>query len=162
MMFDILTLAFQTDSTRVATLLLAHDGSNRSFADIGIPEGHHDLSHHFGNEEKIQKVSQIDRWYVKQFASLLRKLDQVRDEDGHSLLHNSMIVYGSGNADGNRHSHVNLPILLAGAGGGSLTPGRHIRHASVPAANLFLSMADRLGLRSLPRFGDSTGRLSTI
>ncbi len=121
-------MAFQTDSTRVATLLLAHDGSNRSFADIGIPEGHHDLSHHFDNEEKIRKVSEIDHWYVTQFASFLRKLDQMKDTDGHSLLHNSMIVYGSGNADGNRHSHDNLPIILAGAGGGTLTPGRHIRH----------------------------------
>jgi hypothetical protein len=161
-MFDILTLAFQTDSTRVATLLLAHDGSNRSFSDIGIPEGHHDLSHHFDNAEKKRKVAEIDHWYVQQFASFLRKLDQVRDADGQSLLHNSMIVYGSGNADGNRHSHDNLPIILAGAGGGTLTPGRHIRHSSVPAANMFLSMADRMGLGHLPRFGESTGRLSDV
>ncbi|HTA31118.1 MAG TPA: DUF1552 domain-containing protein [Candidatus Cybelea sp.] len=161
-MFDILTLAFQTDSTRVATLLLAHDGSNRSFSDIGIPEGHHDLSHHFDNEEKKRKVSEIDHWYVQQLASFLRKMDQVRDADGHSLLHNSMIVYGSGNADGNRHSHDNLPIILAGAGGGTLTPGRHIRHASVPAANMFLSMADRMGLQHLARFGESTGRLADV
>jgi hypothetical protein len=161
-MFDILTLAFQTDSTRVATLLLAHDGSNRSFSDIGIPEGHHDLSHHFNNEEKIRKVAEIDQWYVKQFASFLRKLEQTRDTDGQSLLHNSMIVYGSGNADGNRHSHDNLPIILAGAGGGTLTPGRHIRHPSVPASNLFLSLADRMGLENLPRFGESTGRLSNV
>jgi len=161
-MFDILTLAFQTDSTRVATMLLAHDGSNRSFSDIGIPEGHHDLSHHFDNEEKKRKVAEIDRWYVKQLASFLGKLEKVRDADGHSLLHNSMIVYGSGNADGNRHSHDNLPIILAGAGGGTLTPGRHIQHAKAPAANLFLSMADRMGLRHLPRFGESTGRLSDV
>jgi len=162
LMFDILTMAFQTDSTRVATLLLAHDGSNRSFSDIGIPEGHHDLSHHFNNEEKMRKVSDIDLWYVKQLASFLRKLDQVRDVDGHSLLHNSMIVYGSGNADGNRHSHDNLPIVLAGAGGGTLTTGRYIKQPSVPASNLFLSMADRMGLRNLPRFGESTGRLSDV
>jgi hypothetical protein len=162
MMFDILTLAFQTDSTRVATLLLAHDGSNRPFPDIGIPEGHHDLSHHFNNEEKIRKVAEIDLWYVQQFASFLRKLEQARDADGHSLLYNSMIVYGSGNADGNRHSHDNLPIILAGAGGGTLTPGRHVRHPSVPVSNLFLSMADRMGLTRLARFGESTGRLSNV
>jgi hypothetical protein len=162
MMFDILTLAFQTDSTRVATLLLAHDGSDRPFPEIGVHEGHHGLTHHFGNEDKIRKVSEIDLWYVKQFASFLRKLEQVRDADGHSLLYNSMIVYGSGNADGNRHSHVNLPIILAGAGGGTLTPGRHVRHPSVPAANLFLSLADRLGVRNLARFGESTGRLSNV
>jgi hypothetical protein len=162
LMFDILTLAFQTDSTRVATLLLAHDGSNRSFSEIGIPEGHHDLSHHFDNVEKKRKVAEIDLWYVKQFASFLRKLEQVKDADGQSLLHNSMIVYGSGNADGNRHSHDNLPIILAGAGGGSLAPGRYIRHPKVPASNLFLSMADRLGMRNLARFGESTGRLSDV
>ncbi|HEY3861378.1 MAG TPA: DUF1552 domain-containing protein [Verrucomicrobiae bacterium] len=161
-MFDMLTLAFQTDSTRVATLLLAHDGSNRSFSDIGIPEGHHDLSHHFGDQEKIHKVSEIDKWYVKQLATFLRKMEQVKDVDGKSLLHNSMIVYGSGNADGNRHSHVNLPMVLAGSGGGTLTPGRHIHQSSVPASNLFLSMADRMGLQNLPRFGESTGRLSDV
>jgi hypothetical protein len=162
MMFDVLTLAFQTDSTRVATLLLAHDGSNRSFADIGVPEGHHDLSHHFNDPEKIRKVSEIDAWYVKQFASFLHKLEQVRDTDGHSLLHNSMIVYGSGNADGNRHSHDNLPMILAGAGGGTFNPGRYVKHRTTPAANLFLSMADRLGLKEMARFGDSTGRLSDV
>ena len=85
----------------------------------------------------MRKVSDIDLWYVKQLASFLRKLDQVRDTDGHSLLHNSMIVYGSGNADGNAHSHVNLPIVLAGAGGGTLTTGRYIKQSSVPASNLF-------------------------
>jgi hypothetical protein len=161
-MFDILTLAFQTDSTRVATMLLAHDGSNRSFAEIGIPEGHHDLSHHFENSEKIQKVSDIDLWYAKQFAQFLQKLDRTKDVDGRSLLHNSMILYGGGNADGNRHTHVNLPIILAGAGGGSLRPGRFVKHGSKPTTNLFLSMADRMGIQGLERFGDSSGRLANI
>jgi hypothetical protein len=162
LMFDILTLAFQTDSTRVATLLLAHDGSNRSFSEIGIPEGHHDLSHHFNDAAKIEKVSEIDFWYVQQFARFLQKLDQTKDVDGNSVLHNSMILYGSGNADGNRHTHVNLPLVLAGGGGGTLTPGRFVKHGSAPAANLFLSMADRMGLENLPRFGDSTGRLGNV
>jgi hypothetical protein len=162
LMFDILTLAFQTDSTRVATLLLAHDGSNRSFSDIGVPEGHHDLSHHFDNKDKIQKVSEIDLWYVTQFARLLQKLDQTKDVDGHSLLHNCMLLYGSGNADGNRHTHVNLPLILAGAGGGTLQPGRFVQHGSTPLSNLFLSMADRMGLETVPRFGDSTGRLRNV
>ena len=162
LMFDILTLAFRTDSTRIATLLLAHDGSNRSFSEIDIPEGHHDLSHHFGDEAKIQKVSEIDLWYVGQFAKFLRKLDQTKDVDGQSLLHNSMILYGSGNADGNRHTHVNLPMVLAGGGGGTLHPGRYVKHGSTPAANLFLSMADRMGVPDLQRFGDSTGRLGNV
>ncbi len=162
LMFDTLALAFQTDSTRVATLMLAHDGSNRSFAEIGIPEGHHDLSHHFNDAEKIQKISEIDVWYVKQFAKFIERLRDTKDVDGNSLLHNSMIVYGSGNADGNRHTHVNLPILLAGSGGGTLAPGRYVKHGSKPATNLFLSMADRMGVKNLERFGDSSGRLTNI
>ena len=162
MMFDLLVLAFQTDSTRVASMLLAHDGSNRSFADIGIPEGHHDLSHHQNKADMVQKVADIDRWYARQFASFLKKLESVQDVDGQSLLHNSMIVYGGGNADANRHTHSNLPILLAGGGGGSLTPGRYVRHGSKPAANLFLSLADRMGLQGAERFGDSTGRLANL
>jgi hypothetical protein len=162
LMYDMLVLAFQTDSTRVATFLVAHDGSNRSFDHIGISEGHHDLTHHRNRQDWIDKVADIDLWYVKQFAKFLEKLDQVKDVDGKSLLHNSMIVYGSGNADANRHTHSNLPILLAGAGGGSLKPGRYINHGSRPAANLFLSIADRVGVHTLPRFGDSDGRLGNL
>jgi hypothetical protein len=162
LMYDMMLLSFQTDSTRVATLLLAHDGSNRSFADIGVPEGHHDLSHHQGKPEKIEKIAAIDLWYVRQFGKFLDKMSAAKDVDGNSLLHNSMIVYGGGNADGNRHTHVNLPILLAGAGGGSITPGRFVKHGGKPATNLFLSMADRMGVKTLERFGDSTGRLENI
>ena len=161
-MFDMLALAFQTDSTRVASLLLAHDGSNRSFADIGVPEGHHDLSHHFNNEEKIKKVASIDRWYAEQFAKFLGKLGATKDVDGRSLLDNSMIVYGGGNADANRHTHSDLPIVLAGGGGGTLKPGRFVKHGSRPTTNLFLSLADRMGLEDLKQFGDSTGRLEDI
>jgi hypothetical protein len=162
LMFETLLLAFQTDSTRVASLMLSHDGSNRSFAEIGIPEGHHDLSHHFGNTEKIKKVSDIDLFYATQFAGFLARLRDTKDVDGHSLLHNSMVIYGSGNADGNRHTHVNLPIILAGNGGGTLSPGRYVSTGATPACNLFLSMADRMGLQDLPRFGDSTTRLASI
>ncbi len=162
LMYDMMILAFQTDSTRVASFLLAHDGSNRPFPDIGVSEGHHDLSHHQDRAEWIRKVAEIDRWYSEQFARFLGKLDQVKDVDGNSLLHNSMIVYGGGNADGNRHTHSNLPIILAGSGGGSLATGRYIKHGSKPTTNLFLSMGDRLGLTRLERFGDSTGRLSNV
>jgi hypothetical protein len=157
-----LLLAFQTDSTRVATFLLAHDGSNRPFGEIGIFEGHHDLSHHQNRSEWIEKIAQIDRFYVQQFARFLQKMDQTKDSDGNSLLHNSMILYGSGNADGNRHTHTNLPIILAGKGGGTLTPGRFVKHGSKPATNLFLSMADRMGVQKLERFGDSSGRLGNV
>lgn len=162
LMFEILALAFQTDSTRVATVLLSHDGSNRSFAEIGISEGHHDLSHHRNVADTIQKITEIDLWYVKQFSKFLERLHNTKDLDGNSVLHNSMILYGSGNADGNRHTHVNLPMILAGNGGGSVTPGRYTKHGAVPASNLFLSMADRMGVSGLERFGDSSGRLVNL
>ena len=162
LMYDLLLLAFQTDSTRVATFLVAHDGSNRSFDHIGISEGHHDLTHHMGRKEWIAKVADIDLWYVRQFARFLEKLNATRDADGRSLLYNSMIVYGSGNADANRHTHRNLPIVLAGAGGGKLQAGRYVQHGGRPATNLFMSMAHRAGLTDLRRFGDSTGELTNI
>ncbi len=158
-MFDLLLLAFQSDSTRIASFCMAHDGDNRSFSHIGIPEGHHDLSHHQGDADRIAKVAKIDLWYVEQFAKFLIKLRDTTDVDGNSLLHNSMIVYGSGDADGNQHSHNNLPIVLAGGGGGTLSPAAYLDYKSVPACNLYLSLADRMGLQNLPRFGDSTGRI---
>jgi hypothetical protein len=162
LMYDMMALAFQTDSTRVATLLLAHDGSNRSFDHIGIFEGHHDLTHHQNREDWIVKVEEIDLWYVRQLARFLAKLRDMEDVDGASVLDNSMIVYGGGNSDANRHTHSNLPIILAGGGGGTLTPGRHVQYGGVPASNLFLSMADRLGVDDLSTFGDATGRLEDV
>jgi hypothetical protein len=162
LMFDLMVMAFQTDSTRVATFCLAHDGDNRSFTEIGISEGHHDLSHHQNKPDRVKKVAEIDLWYVARFAEFLQKLQNVKDPDGNSLLHNSAIVYGGGNADGNHHTHTNLPILLAGGGGGTLKPDRYRQYGSRPASNMFLSLADRMGLRGLERFGDSTGRIADI
>jgi hypothetical protein len=162
LLYDMLVLAFQTDSTRLATILLAHDGSNRSFDPIGITEGHHDLTHHQNRKEWIDKVADIDRWYVQQLAIFLDKLNKVKDADGHSLLHNSMIVYGSGNADGNRHTHTNLPLVLAGNGGGALRTGRYVKHNDLPMSNLFLRMGHILGVTDLERFGDSTGPLKDV
>ena len=162
LMYDLLALAFKTDSTRVATFALAHDGDNRSFSEIGVAEGHHDLSHHQGNQERIAKIARIDRWYSEQFARFLQDLESTRDVDGNSVLHNTRIVYGSGNADANRHSHDNLPVILAGGGGGQLNPGRYVRHGSKPMTNLYLSLADQAGVTGLERFGDSTGRLANI
>lgn len=160
LMFDILLLAFQTDSTRVATLLIAREGSNRSFPDIGIAEGHHNLTHHKNNAEIIEKVKVIDRWYVERLAAFLEKMEATKDIDGQSLLHHSMILYGSGNADGNRHTHHNLPVVLAGTGGGAFKPGRYVDAKAVPITNLFLSMADAIGAQGIEQHGDSTGRLS--
>jgi hypothetical protein len=162
MMFDMLAMAFETDSTRVSTLLLAGDGSNRSYPQIGIPEGHHYCSHHRNNEELMSKVGQIDLYYMKHFAKFLKKLEAKKDADGSSILHNSMIVYGSGNADGNRHSHDNLPVILAGGGGGTLTTGRFAQMGGIPMSNLFLSMADRMGVSGLDRIGDSSGRVKML
>jgi Protein of unknown function (DUF1552) len=162
LMFDMMVLAFQTDSTRIATFLLANEGSNRAFPEIGIPEGHHNLSHHMGKREMMDKIAQIDLWYLRQFARFLDKLAATSDIDGESLLHNSMIIYGSGNGDGNRHTHSNLPLILAGSAGGVLSTGRYVKYKTKPMSNLFLTMLDRLGLDGVPRHGDSTGRLEGI
>jgi hypothetical protein len=161
-MFDLMVLSFQTDSTRIATFLMANEGSNRAFPEIGIAEGHHYLTHHQNKQDMIDKVAQIDGFYLRQFARFLDKMEKTRDTDGHSLLHNSMIVYGSGNADGNRHSHTNLPLLLAGSGGGTLQSGRFVRHGGVPMSNLLLSLADRMGVTGVQRLGDSSGRLTAV
>ncbi|MEO8018676.1 MAG: DUF1552 domain-containing protein [Pseudomonadota bacterium] len=161
LMFDMLLLAFQTDSTRVATMIIAREGSNRSFEEIGIAEGHHNLTHHKNEAGIIAKVKQIDRWYVERLATFLEKMDSTKDVDGESLLHHSMILYGSGNADGNRHTHDNLPVVLAGSGGGALKPGRYVKTESAPITNLFLSMADAMGVsQRIESHGDSTGRFA--
>jgi hypothetical protein len=162
LMTDMLILAFQTDATRVATMLFAGEGSNRTFSELGFSEGHHNLTHHQGKQDMIDKVREIDLWYVKQLAKFLEKLEQTTDVDGRSLLHNSMIVYGSGNADGNRHTHSNLPLVLAGHGGGALTAGRYVQHGAKPMCNFFLTLADKMGVQKLDRFGDSTGRLTDV
>ncbi len=161
-MFDMMVLAFQTDSTRIATFLLANEGSNRPFPEIGIAEGHHSLTHHMNKQDMMDKVAQIDVWYVKQFARFLEKMEQTKDVDGSSLLHNSMIVYGSGNADGNRHTHTNLPVVLAGSGGGTLTPGRFAKFGAIPMSNMLLGLAGRMGAGNIERLGDSTARLDAI
>ena len=162
LMCDMMVLAFQTDSTRVATLILAHDGSNRAFPEIGIPEGHHFLSHHQGKAERLDKVARIDLFYMQEYARLLEKLEASKDVDGTSILHNSMIVYGCGNGDGNRHNHDNLPFILGGGGGGTLATGRYVKAGSRPMSDVFLGMIDRFGISGVDRFGDSTARFDSI
>jgi len=161
LMYDLLFLAFQTDSTRIGTILLAYDGSNRVFPQIGIPEGHHYLTHNQRKEDLALKVARIDAYYMEQFAAFLQKLAAAEDVDGRSLLDNSMIVYGGAIADGNRHTHDNLPVILAGGGGGTLQPGRYLTVAEQPMSNLFVSLLNRLGIET-DRFGDSTGRLEPV
>jgi hypothetical protein len=157
---DLLVLAFQADLTRIATFVLANDGSNRSYREAGVAEGHHDVSHHGGDPAKLDKIRRINRLHVEQFAYLLGRLRAV-SEGGETLLGRSLVVYGSGISDGDRHNHDNLPILLAGRGGG-VRPGRHVRYpAGTPLTNLYLSLLDRLGVE-LPAFGDATGRLDSL
>jgi hypothetical protein len=161
LMSDLLALAFQTDLTRIATFMLANEGSNRSYRQIDVPEGHHDLSHHGGDAAKHAKIRTINRYHAAQFAYLLERLKAIPEGDG-TLLDNCMIVYGSGIGDGNRHNHDNLPVLLAGKGGHSIRSGRHIRYPDeTPMANLFLSMLERVGAPT-NRFGDSTGSLPLL
>jgi hypothetical protein len=158
---DLLVLAFQGDLTRIATFVFANDGSNRSYKFIDVPEGHHELSHHGGNKEKQAKIQKINQFHITQLAYLLEKLKAVREGSG-TLLDNCMIVYGSGISDGNRHNHDELPILLAGKGGGTIVPGRHIRYPrETPLTNLYLSMLDRMGAHT-ESFGDSTGLLPQL
>jgi hypothetical protein len=161
LMADMMALAFQADLTRVGTFVFANDGSNRSYRDYGVPEGHHDMSHHGGSKEKKAKVQKINQFHIEQLAYLLGKLKAVKEGDG-TLLDNCMIVYGSGISDGNRHNHNDLPILLAGKGGGTLKTGRHIRYPKeTPLMNLYLCMLDRVGIH-VDSFGDSKGRLTGL
>ncbi|QJE94685.1 DUF1552 domain-containing protein [Luteolibacter luteus] len=156
MMFDLMHLAFQTDTTRVSSFLLAHDGSNRTFPEIEVHSAHHELSHHRSNPQTLESIGKIDRFYVEQLAYFLRKMRDTPDGEG-SLLDHSMIVYGGGIADGNRHNHDDLPVLLAGRGNGTLKPGRVIEAPKgTPMTNLYLSLLDRMGVKA-NRIGDSTG-----
>ncbi len=159
LMYDMLIVAFQTDSTRVATLLLAYDGSNRTFPQLGIREGHHHLTHYQQQPELAQKVAEIDRFYVSRFARFLERMEATPDVDGNSLLHNSMIVYGGAIADGNRHTHDNLPVILAGHGGGAITTSRFLKATRQPMSNLYVGMLNQFGT-PVETFGDSTGQLS--
>jgi hypothetical protein len=158
LMADLLVLAFQADVTRVCTFVLANEGSNRPYPFIGVPEGHHDLSHHENNPKKKEKIRDINKFHVRQFAYLLTRLQSIKEGDG-TLLDHCMIAYGSANSDGNRHNHDDLPILLAGKGCGTIKPGRHIVYPKeTPLNNLWLSMLDRMSIKTA-KLGDSTGHL---
>ena len=161
LMFDMMVLAFQSDSTRISSFLLAHDGSNRSFRDIGVPEGHHSLSHHKNDPDKIKKLAKIDHFYSEQFAYFIDKLSTTQEIDGSRLLDHCMIVFGGGISDGNRHRHSNLPVLLAGGSSHGLTTGRHVDYEGVPMTNLYLGMLDRAGVQA-SQVGDSSGLIKDL
>lgn len=161
LMYDLLALAFQTDSTRISTFIVAHDGSNRPYPNIGISEGHHDLSHHRNDEAKMAKIAQINKFHTTQFNYFLDKLKSIKEGEG-TLLDNCAIVYGSGISDGNRHSHYNLPVLVAGKCGGAIQSGWHKQVAQdTPMTNLYVSLLNSMGVKT-DRFADSTGRLNEI
>jgi hypothetical protein len=153
---DILAAAFQTDSTRVATFMLANSGSNKTFPSLGITEGHHTLSHHAGDKAKLEKLKKIDKFYIELLAHFLEKLNSVKEERG-TLLDNSIIVYGGALSDPNRHNHDDLPVLVAGKGGGTIASGRFLKMQGQPMCNLFLSIFDRMKVKAVT-FGDGNKR----
>ncbi|MGB7345472.1 MAG: DUF1552 domain-containing protein [Pirellulaceae bacterium] len=161
LMYDIMAVGFETDTTRVATLMLDRAGGNRRYTEIGVNEDHHGMSHHRNKKDLVDKLSKIDHYLVEQFAYFLGKLDSIKDANG-TLLDQSMILYGSGISDGNRHSHEDLPLVLAGGAGGRIETNRHLAPGGeIPMANLFLSMLDIMGTPA-ESIGDSTGRYDKL
>lgn len=158
---DMMILAFQADLTRVSTFMFANEGSNRSYSEAGVPEGHHDVSHHGKDARKLEAKRAIDRFHVEQLAYILKKMAGIREGDG-TLLDHTMLVYGAGISDGDAHNHDNLPVLFAGKADGAFKQGRHVVYPrGTPMTNLYLSMLDRVGVR-VDRLGDSTGRLQGL
>ncbi|HEX4000978.1 MAG TPA: DUF1552 domain-containing protein [Pirellulales bacterium] len=161
LMYDLLAVAFQTDSTRIASFVVANEGSNRSYPMIGVNDGHHEVSHHAGDKKKQEKIAKINRFHMEQFARFLGKLRSIKEGE-ETLLDHSMIVYGSCIADGNSHAHDNLPIVLAGHGSGSLSPGRHLDYPrKTPLNDLWLALLDRINVK-VDHLGDSDGRLPQL
>ncbi len=161
LMFDLQVVAMRTDLTRVMTLMMGREGSNRTYRSIGVSEAHHGLSHHLNAPEKIEKITKINVLHAELFAYFLGELQKTQDGDG-TLLDHSIVVYGSGLSDGNRHDHHDLPVLVAGGGGGTLKGGRHIKYESkTPMTNLYLSLLDRMSVKP-ETIGDSTGRVEHL
>jgi hypothetical protein len=161
LMYDIQLLAIQADVTRTITFMVGREGSQRTYEEIGISEAHHPLTHHRGNKDSIEKVTRINTFHAEQFAYFLGRLKSTKEGDG-TLLDHSMVVYGSGIADGSEHTHENLPILLAGRGNGALKPGRYLTYPKgTPTTNLWLTLLDRMDIHP-ESIGDSTGRLEHL
>jgi len=161
LMFDLMTIAFQADITRVITLMIGREGGNRTYRSIGVPDAHHGLSHHFNDPAKIERLQKIDQHHVEMLGRFLGKLNKTVDGDG-TLLDHSMVLYGCSISDSNKHEHFNLPTVLAGHGAGRIQGGRHIRYSKgTPMTNLFLNMLDIVGVKE-EKFGDSTGRIEHL
>jgi hypothetical protein len=162
LMSDMITVAFRADLTRVVTFLVTREGTSRLYREIGIPDGHHPLTHHRNDPGMMEKVAQINSYHVKQFAGWVEKLKSIEEADS-NVLNNSMIVYGAGLSDGNRHTHEDLPTLILGTGGNFLKTGRRVVYRrETPMSNMFLTMMDRMGVPHVEHFGDSTGRLQGL
>jgi hypothetical protein len=191
-LLEMMYLAFVTDSTRVASIILARDGDDRTFTWLGHKGGHHSTSHYKNNENRSGNtpeqnhawLGEIEYWYMQRFAKFIKKLDDAKDADGSSVLDNSVLIYGAGNSDSNSHTHYNLPTLVVGGGGGALNPGRYVNaqplrdpllpptnrggngalpgQKGVPMSNFFVGLAEKLGVEGVERFGDSTGRFTDI
>ena len=161
LMSDLMVLAFQTDTTRVATYMLGNGGSNIRYHEAGVPQAHHQLSHHGKDPKKVGQIRKINRFLMEEYAYLLGRMKQVKEGEG-TLLDNSLVMIGSGIGDGNRHNHDNLPVLMAGRGGGAVTPGRHIAYPRWTRLNdLYLSMLAAAGAPT-QSLGDSTGVLPKL
>ncbi|MCW5963308.1 MAG: DUF1552 domain-containing protein [Bryobacterales bacterium] len=161
LMTDMVTVAFQADLTRVLTFLVTREGSSRAYRELGIPDGHHPLTHHQGKPELMEKVRRINEYHAAQFSGWLTKLKSIKEGDS-SLLDNCMIMYGAGLSDGNRHTHEDLPTLLAGSGGNHFKTGRRIVcRRETPMCNLFMTMMDRMGVKT-EHFGDGTRPLEGL
>jgi hypothetical protein len=160
LMFDMQTIALQADLTRVSTLMLGREGSLRTYPEIGVPDPHHPLTHHRDNPEWIEKVTKVNVFHMEQFAKFVGKLATTPDGDG-TLLDHTVIVYGSGIADGNKHTHENLPVLVVG-GGARFKGDRHLVYDdNTPMTNFYLTLLDRVGVRE-DQIGDSTGRVEHL
>jgi hypothetical protein len=160
LMQDLLVVAFQSDITRISTILYSREGSNRAYPELGFTDGHHPITHHRYLPDLIEKVTKINVYHVEQFAYLIQKLKSIQEGDG-SLLDHCMVVYGSSLSDGNKHSHVDLPTIIAGRGNGQLHPGRHVVYPETPMANMFLTLLDKMGVPT-EKLGDSNGRLAQL
>jgi hypothetical protein len=161
LMIDLQVLAFQADLTRVISFMLAREGSNRSYREIGISDGHHSCTHHMNDPEKIDKTARINTHHVEMFAYMLDRLRSTQEGDA-SLLDRSLVIYGSSIADGNAHTHHDLPIALAGGGAVGIRGGRHLRFPKeTPMNNLLLTVMDKAGVR-IDKLGDSTGEINLL
>lgn len=162
LMMDMIATAFQSDTTRVCTFMFGNAVSAISFRFLeGVTSGHHDVSHHGNDAEKLQQYYLITRWHVEQYAYLLGKLSAMKEGDS-TVLDNSMILFGSALSDGNSHSPHKMPLVVAGSAGGRLATGQHIVCGiDEPAANLYVSMLNAFGA-PVERFADSTGPLTGL